>query len=125
SRADALVYAAHIETLAGDAALGLRWLDEAIGLALDIGARHVLASARNQLALALVRRRGPGDLQRAEREARAAAALGRDATLPTVEIQGHARTALARLEAGDAAGAVLSSSAAVERLAEVRCMEWS
>ena len=125
SRADALVYAAHAETLAGDAALGLRWLDEAIGLALDIGARHVLANARNQLAYALIRRRGVGDLARAEREAMEAARLGRDTTLPTVEIQGYSRAALARLEAGDAAAAIKLSSQAIERLAEVRCMEWS
>jgi serine/threonine protein kinase/tetratricopeptide (TPR) repeat protein len=125
SRADALVYAAHLESLVGDPALGLRWLDEAIGLALDIGARHVLANARNQLAFALVKRRGAGDLERAEREARAAALLGRDATLPTVEIQGHTRAAQARLELGDAAGALAESSQAVDRLAEVRCIEWS
>jgi tetratricopeptide (TPR) repeat protein len=125
SRADALVYAAHLESLVGDPALGLRWLDEAIGLALDIGARHVLAHARNQLAFALVKRRGPGDLERAEREARAAALLGRDTTLPSVEVLGHTRAAQARLERGDASSALVESGQAVSRLAEVRCIESS
>jgi tetratricopeptide (TPR) repeat protein len=125
SRADALVYAAHAETLGGDPHKGLSWLEEAIALAKDIGAKYVVANARNQLALALIRRNEPGDLLRAEREAGEAVEIGRSQALPSCEIQGRSRLALAKLLGGDAKGAQPISLAAVQLLDRVRCMEWS
>jgi tetratricopeptide (TPR) repeat protein len=125
SRADSLVYAAHRETLAGDPEQGVRWLEESIALAKEIGAKYVVANAKNQLAYALIKRRGPGDLARADREAHEAADIGREAALVACEIQGRSRSALARLEAGDPAGALAPSMQAVQLLDRVRCMEWS
>jgi tetratricopeptide (TPR) repeat protein/tRNA A-37 threonylcarbamoyl transferase component Bud32 len=125
SRADALVYAAHGETLAGDPALGLSWLEQAIALATAIGAKYVLANAKNQISAALVRRHVLGDVGRAEREANEAAWLGREAELPSIEIQGLCRAAQARFEAGDGSGARALSQSAVERLDQVRSIEWS
>jgi tetratricopeptide (TPR) repeat protein len=125
SKADALVYAAHIETLSGDAGLGMKMLEESIALGKEIGARYVIANAKNQLAFALIRRRGPGDLVRADREAIEAAEIGRSQALVACEIQGRSRSGLARLEAGDALGALAPSLQAVALLDRVRCMEWS
>jgi tetratricopeptide (TPR) repeat protein len=125
SRADTLVHAARVEVLAGDLSLGLRWLEEAIELARGIGARYVLASGKSHLAHALLRRRAPGDIVRAEDEASEAAALGREAALPSIEIQARSRAAWASLEVGDSIGARAQSTQAVERLAQVTCIEAS
>src|SRR5207245_2955746 len=125
SRADALIYAGHLETLHGDVQLAFGMLEESAAIAAEAGARSILTNARSQLAYAYVRRRAPGDLLRAERSAQDAADVAREAKLPGFEIQARSRVALALFEGGDARAALAPSQHAVHMLDKVRHMEWS
>jgi serine/threonine protein kinase/tetratricopeptide (TPR) repeat protein len=123
SRADTLIVAGRLECAVGDLALAFGHLEESLAIAGAARAAHPLAGARNELVLALLRRRAAGDLARAERHAEEAAELARDARLLGCEIVARSRAALAILEAGDARAALAPSSHALHLLERARACD--
>lgn len=125
SRADCLVYAGLTEASLGELDVGIGYVEEALDLAREIGARYVEANAQVGLSSCLLRRAAEGDITRAILVAEEAADTARAATLVGPEIQALSRRAEGTWRAGDLDGAIALSSHAMELLDRQKFVEGS
>lgn len=123
NEADTLVYLALVDSARGDHERALLQLEQAQSIARRVGARSIVISSNNALALVLLRRGRQTDTERALTAARQAFGQAREQQLVTKEILGLSRAAWASRELGDTDGALALSRRSVELLGEQRYID--